>query len=130
MRGFASILGMLAVVGLGYWAYHQTILTQQSVREVERLQRAIGAERERLSILRAEWAYLNRPDRLRELVDLNFERLGLLPLAPEQFGLAAQIPYPLPEPEPEPDPGTQPEAEEDAGAETVLDSASTGRAAP
>ncbi|MHA7889039.1 MULTISPECIES: cell division protein FtsL [Roseicyclus] len=96
MRGFATILGMLAVIALGYWAYHQTILTQQAERRVERLQRDIGAERERLAILRAEWAYLNRPDRLRELVDLNFDRLGLLPLAPEQFGRATQIPYPLP----------------------------------
>jgi hypothetical protein len=96
MRGFATLLAMLGVIGLGYWAYHQTILTQQAERRVEQLQRNIGAERERLAILRAEWAYLNRPDRLRELVDLNFERLGLLPLAPEQFGRAAQIPYPPP----------------------------------
>jgi len=96
MRGFATIFTMLAVIALGYWAYHQTILTQQAERRVERLQQQIGAERERLAILRAEWAYLNRPDRLRELADINFERLGLLPLAPEQFGRAAQIPYPPP----------------------------------
>lgn len=100
MRGFTTLLGMLAVIGLGYWAYHQTILTQQAERRVERLQAEIGAEREKLSILRAEWAYLNRPDRLRELGFINFERLGLLPLAPEQFGRASQIPYPLPEPDP------------------------------
>jgi hypothetical protein len=99
MRGMATFLAMLGVIALGYWAYHQTILTQQAERRVERLQAAIGAERERLSILRAEWAYLNRPDRLRELADFNFERLALLPLAPEQFGRATQIPYPLPEPE-------------------------------
>ena len=115
MRGFASILVMLAVIGLGYWAYHQTILTQASVREVDRLQRAIGAERERLSILRAEWAYLNRPDRLRDLADINFERLQLLPLAPGQFGLAVQIPYPQPAPPPEVE-------------EAILDSASTAEA--
>jgi hypothetical protein len=99
MRGFASVLSLLAVIALGYWAYHQTIQTQQAERRVDRLQYQIGAERERLSILRAEWAYLNRPDRLRELADFNFERLQLLPLAPEQFGRAAQIPYPPPEPE-------------------------------
>lgn len=96
MRGFASVLALVAVIALGYWAYHQTILTQQSERRVDQLQRAIGAERERLAILRAEWAYLNRPDRLRDLADINFDRLGLLPLAPEQFGRAAQIPYPPP----------------------------------
>ena len=96
MRAFATLCGMLLVIGLGYWAYHQTILTQQAERRVERIQADVGAQRQRLSILRAEWAYLNRPDRLRELGYINFDRLGLLPLAPEQFGRATQIPYPQP----------------------------------
>ncbi|QBY00961.1 cell division protein FtsL [Rhodophyticola sp. CCM32] len=94
MRGVATFLAALAVICLGYWAYHQNILTQHSVREVERLHRAIGAERERLSVLRAEWAYLNRPDRLRELADLNFDRLGLMPMSPDHFGDVHQIVYP------------------------------------
>ncbi len=115
MRGVPLILAALAVIGLGYWAYHQTILTQQAIREVERLQREIGAERERLAVLRAEWAYLNRPDRLRELVDFNFERLGLLPMVPEQFGTVAELPLPRPAP----DPATQVE-------ELLLENASTG----
>jgi len=100
MRGFPTFLAALAVIGLGYWAYHQTILTQAAIRDVERLQQEIGAERERLSILRAEWAYLNRPDRLRELVDFNFERLQLLPMVPEQFGTVAELPSPRPDPDP------------------------------
>lgn len=116
MRGFATVLTMLCVIGLGYWAYHQTILTQSAAREVRQLQSAIAAEHERLSILRAEWAFLNRPDRLRELADFNFERLGLLPLAPEQFALAAEIPYPLP---------PEPEFPDGPDAETLLGSAST-----
>jgi 16S rRNA (cytosine1402-N4)-methyltransferase len=100
MRSFPVIFAALAVIGLGYWAYSQTILTQTAIRDVERLQREIGAESERLSVLRAEWAYLNRPDRLRELVDFNFERLQLLPMVPEQFGAVAELPSPRPAPDP------------------------------
>ncbi len=93
---FTTILAAILVIGLGYWAYHQTIQTHVTLREVDRLQRDIANERERLGVLRAEWAYLNRPDRLRELASFNFDRLGLLPLAPDQFGDVAQIPYPRP----------------------------------
>jgi hypothetical protein len=100
MRGLPNIVTALAVIGLGYWAYSQTIQTQAAIRDVEQLQRDIGAERERLSVLRAEWAYLNRPDRLRELVDINFERLQLLPMVPDQFGTVAELPSPRPEPDP------------------------------
>lgn len=94
---FTTLITALIVIALGYWAYHQTIQTQMADRQVERLQRQIAAEHERLGVLRAEWAYLNRPDRLRELALFNFERLRLLPLAPDQFGDVAQIPFPLPE---------------------------------
>ena len=37
---------------------------------------------------------LNRPDRLRELATANFDRLGLMPMEPSQFGTAAQVAYP------------------------------------
>lgn len=94
MRGFLTILATFGVIGLGYWAYHQNIQTQVAIREVDRLHRAIGAERERLAMLQDEWAYLTRPDRLRELADLDFDRLQLLPMTPEQFGEAGQIAYP------------------------------------
>ncbi len=94
MRVFFYIVATLAVMGLGNWAYMENYKTQAALDRVEDLQGEIGQMREQLSVLRAEWAYLNRPDRLRDLAELNFDRLGLLPLLPEQFGRVDQIRYP------------------------------------
>jgi hypothetical protein len=63
-------------------------------REVNRLQQQIAHERERLGVLRAEWAYLNRPERLRDLVDMNYDALGLLPLMPDHFAEVELVAYP------------------------------------
>ncbi|MCM2560673.1 cell division protein FtsL [Lutimaribacter sp. EGI FJ00015] len=94
MRSILSILTACAVIGLAFWAYHENYKTQEALAKSEQLQRDIASARARLSVLRAEWAYLNRPDRLRELATLNFDKLGLLPFAPEQFGRVDKVPYP------------------------------------
>lgn len=96
MRGFLYVLTAVAVVALGFWAYQENYRTQAAIREVRVLHAGIGTAHARLNMLRAEWAYLNRPDRLRELADLNFDRLGLLPLRPESFGRVDQVGYPVP----------------------------------
>ena len=96
MRVLFYIVATLAVMGLGNWAYVENYKTQAALAHVEDLQREIGQIREELAVLRAEWAYLNRPDRLRDLAELNFDRLGLLPLAPEQFGQVRDVGYPSP----------------------------------
>ena len=96
MKTFLYLLSALSVIGLAYWAYGQNYQTQEAIAEVGQLHRDIGAAHERLSVLRAEWAYLNRPDRLMDLADLNYDRLGLLPLMPEAFGSVERIAFPLP----------------------------------
>ena len=96
MRGLCYVLAALGVMGLAFWAYQENYKTQQAIKDVRSLHAQIGASHERLGILRAEWAYLNRPDRLADLAELNFERLGLLPLMPDAFGAVDQIIFPLP----------------------------------
>ena len=96
MKSLLYFCASAAVMVLAVWAYHENNQTRQTLNEVASLQGEIGSLREKLAILNAEWAYLNRPDRLMELADLNFDRLGLLPLRPEQFGRVDEIARPSP----------------------------------
>ncbi|MDZ4095966.1 MAG: cell division protein FtsL [Paracoccaceae bacterium] len=97
MRPLLYLATFAAVMGLAFWAYHENYATTRVLKDMSNLQSEIADLREALAVQRAEWAYLNRPDRLRELTAINFDRLGLLPLEPEQFGNAAQLAYPVPE---------------------------------
>ncbi len=94
MRSLFYVLTALSVIGLAFWAYHENYKTQDAQARAETLQRDISRARQRLRMLRAEWAYLHRPDRLRDLAEINFDRLGLLPLQPYQFGKIDQVAYP------------------------------------
>jgi hypothetical protein len=97
MRSILYLLAALAVMGLAFWSYQENYKTRDALADVRTLHNNIGAKHERLNRLRAEWAYLNRPDRLSDLAELNFDRLGLLPLMPDAFGRVDQIIYPLPD---------------------------------
>ena len=96
MRPVLYVLSFLAVMALGFWAYRENYATQSAQRQMAALQDQIAGLRESLAIQKAEWAYLNRPDRLRELATLNFDRLGLMPMEPHQFGRATEVVYPPP----------------------------------
>ncbi|SEL08316.1 cell division protein FtsL [Jannaschia helgolandensis] len=109
MRILLYALSVSVVVILAFWAYGEGYETRATERDVARLERTIGARHQELSMLRAEWAYLNRPDRLQELAEMNFETLGLIPLAPDHFALADQVGYPPPAPLALPTPPASPQ---------------------
>ena len=92
MRTGLVLVLAVPVMGLALWAYGENYRTQTAMREVARVERAIEAEREALAVLDAEWAYLNRPERLRDLARLNDERLRLVPLTAEAFAPLDRIP--------------------------------------
>ena len=104
MKSVLYLLTTLIVMGLAFWAYRENYRTQAAITEMSNVQRQIGGLREDLGVLRAEWAYLNRPDRLRELVNLNFSRLKLVPFTADQFVDVGQVAFPAP---------VQPEADGD-----------------
>lgn len=101
MRSILYLSCVLVVMGLAFWAYRENYRTQAAISDMGSVQREIAGLREDLGVLRAEWAYLNRPERLRELVDLNFERLQLVPVDSSQFIDLGNIDYPKPPAPPE-----------------------------
>ena len=94
MRSLLFILTSLVLIGLASWAYNENYLTQKLLKQSAQLQLEIVQSRARLRVLRAEWAYLNRPERLRDLAILNFDRLHLFPLSSDHFGRTDQVAYP------------------------------------
>ncbi|MEM7643238.1 MAG: cell division protein FtsL [Pseudomonadota bacterium] len=99
MRTLLYALSIAAVVGLAFWSYRESYETRATERAVADLQRKIGQRHQKLSMLRAEWAYLNRPDRLNALAEMNFETLGLMPLTPDHFADLGDVGFAPPAPE-------------------------------
>ena len=92
--GFA--ISMVALVATASWAYHINYRTKMALERVDKLRAQIAAEREATGVLEIEWAYLNAPDRLTRLVELNNDRLGLAPLNALHFDDVTSIPFPPP----------------------------------
>lgn len=109
MRSLTYLAVTLLVMGLAFWAYRENYRTQAAISQMGQVQREIAGLREDLGVLRAEWAYLNRPQRLRELVNMNFDRLRLVPIESGQFVSLAQIDYPAPPPTPPVRPAARPQ---------------------
>ncbi|GEM_PF-60603 len=94
MRALLYLAATVLVIGLAYWAYNENYATQAQLKRVDQMQRQIASLRERLGVLHAEWAYLNRPARLRDLVQLNDPSLHLIPISGGQFRAVKEIAYP------------------------------------
>ena len=73
---------LLLAAGSGLWLYHVKHKAQVLDRQIERTIRAADAARERTTMLRADWALLNDPQRLQALAA---SYLQLQPITPAQF---------------------------------------------
>ena len=95
MRTIYYLFSCLLIAGFATWAYQVNYATRAAAARVAALEAGIELESERIDVLAAEWAYLNRPERLLRLAEANFETLGLVPMRPEHFAKTEQVAYPL-----------------------------------
>jgi hypothetical protein len=88
-----TLVSLIAAAGAGLHLYqvkHSVSMLDRELREVNRQTEVV---RERTQILRAEWALLNEPDRLRQVAQ---RHLALEPMAPAQFIREAELERRLP----------------------------------
>ena len=78
-----TLLGSTFVLGL--WAYKINYDSRAANQRVKELEKSILSANKQFKILNAEWAHLNRPDRLRKLAEYNFIELRLTPINPDDF---------------------------------------------
>ena len=96
MKNLLYLCALALVLIFATWAYQVNYRTKSEMDYVSTLQREIAQERQTLAVLRAEWAYLNRPERLRVLVEMNFADLRLMPLHSEHFAAIGDVAMPRP----------------------------------
>ncbi|MCB9948938.1 MAG: hypothetical protein H6842_14125 [Rhodospirillaceae bacterium] len=88
----AAWWGAIAVAGGAL--FHISYQVERLESERHALDQAIEQERQSIRILRAEWAYLNQPERLAALAE---NWTDLEPMRPDQLiGAVTDIPLPLP----------------------------------
>ena len=76
---------------LGLWAYKINYDSRAADQRVKELEKSILSANKQFKILNAEWAHLNRPDRLRKLAEYYFFELRLTPINPDDFILFSDV---------------------------------------
>jgi hypothetical protein len=82
---FTCVLGFIGVYALKY-------SVEETAAEKAAIERKITQQEGELSLLKADWAYLNQPGHVAPIVARHVEVLALQPVEPEQFGGFASLP--------------------------------------
>ena len=82
---FTSMVGLVGVYALKY-------SVEDIASEKAALERKIERQEGELSLLQADWAYLNQPAHVAPIVARHQEALGLVPTKAEQFGGMSNLP--------------------------------------
>tara|TARA_Y100001934_G_C12184905_1_gene693458 strand:- start:174 stop:533 length:360 start_codon:yes stop_codon:yes gene_type:complete len=85
MRLFIYINSLTVLFFVAIWAYSINYESRAVLKRNNALSSEIKKEEDYLSILTAEWAYLNRPERLESLAEKFFSSLKLMPVSQNNF---------------------------------------------
>lgn len=94
MRTLFYLFSSCLLILSAYWAYSVNYTTRAAERRVAVIEHKIIEETDKIEVLNAEWAYLNRPERLTRLAEANFEILRLVPVRADHYGTVAEISEP------------------------------------
>jgi hypothetical protein len=81
------------------WTYSVKHSAEKSLAEIDELERRIALEKDTISLLDADWAFLSQPARLQKLSDLYAKELQLRPTEPTQIVHPQELPEPVVFPE-------------------------------
>ncbi|SNY94379.1 hypothetical protein SAMN04515647_4698 [Cohaesibacter sp. ES.047] len=85
------VLFVFVLVG-AFWLYQVKHEAKLEEEKIATLQKQIKEEKQALLLLKAEWSYLNRPQRVQTLTDRFSDELGLKQVEPYQIGKVADLP--------------------------------------
>jgi hypothetical protein len=91
MTRFSTLIWMLVIVVASFLLYQVKYEVQHVRADIDKLSAELEVERESLRVASAEWAYLNRPERLRQLAD-KYLATGTLQVG--QVAEVEAIPFP------------------------------------
>ncbi len=98
MRRLVTVASFVLALVLALSLYLIENQVQQMERELANLDAELLGNRRAIQVLKAEWSYLNRPERLQALAARHVEALALAPVSPDQIVQFDDLPA-RPEPE-------------------------------
>jgi cell division protein FtsL len=77
MRILLYIVGIVSFLLLAGLSYSQNYATRDTLTQIEQIKSDIVQKQKELYALQDEWSYLNRPERIKNLVTINYQYLQM-----------------------------------------------------
>lgn len=90
MLRFLNLVAIAALIGSAVYAYTIKYQTSYRAEQIAKTRIEIKAESDAIAVLRAEWAYMTRPERLQQLADQHL--IDFKPLDVKQLIMASALP--------------------------------------